>query len=273
MAFFRYATTFTNPLVYAEDLLYPLDRERDVAGFDLNVEEQLRLLTKLDYGDELDKVPIDSDRKDTFHYHNGAFESGDAEYLYNMIRHFSPRRIMEIGSGYSTLMARAAIEKNISEDSDYICEHTCIEPYQMPWLESTGATILRKRVEECDLEIFDELGENDILFIDSSHIIRAQGDVLFEYLEILGRLGNGVLIHVHDIFLPRDYPADWLFKQYRFWNEQYLLEAFLAFNRDFSVIGALNYLWHNHRRELESVCPMLATEPDREPGSFWFRRN
>ena len=97
--------------------------------------------------------------------------------------------------------------------------------------------------------------------------------MLFEYLELLGTLNSGVIIHVHDIFTPRDYPEQWVLKDTRLWNEQYLLEAFLAYNSEFRVIGALNYLWHNCRAELARVCPVLAQEPDREPRSFWFVRN
>ena len=104
-------------------------------------------------------------------------------------------------------------------------------------------------------------------------MIRPQGDVLFEYLELLGSLRNGVLIHAHDIFTPRDYLNKTVLEESKLWNEQYLLEAFLSFNTQFSVIGSLNYLWHNHRPSLIRACPILEREPYREPGSFWFARN
>jgi hypothetical protein len=180
--------------------------------------------------------------------------------------------MIEIGSGHSTKMAVNAVKQNQRENSGYSCEHSCIEPYEMPWLEQTSVNVIRKKVEDVELSLFKSLEEGDILFIDSSHIIRPQGDVLTEYLEILPVLKQGVLIHIHDIFTPRDYLKEWIFDDHRLWNEQYLLEAFLSFNKDFRVIGAVNYLKHHHFTELASKCPILAQQPHREPGSFWIQR-
>ncbi len=118
--------------------------------------------------------------------------------------------------------------------------------------------------------MFRSLAAGDILFIDSSHVIRPRGDVVFEYLEILPALDVGVIVHIHDIFLPRDYPAEWIVDEVRFWNEQYLLEAFLTLNSDWKVIGALNFLRHHHYQELKAKCPFLTD--DREPGSFYIER-
>jgi hypothetical protein len=103
-------------------------------------------------------------------------------------------------------------------------------------------------------------------------VIRPQGDVLFEYLALLPSLNPGVYIHIHDIFSPRDYPDDWVYNQHLFWNEQYLLEAFLTCNKQFKIVGALNYLAHNHRRELAAKCPVFADRPESEPGAFWIRK-
>src|SRR4029078_2458503 len=101
---------------------------------------------------------------------------------------------------------------------------------------------------------------DDILFIDSSHIIRPQGDVLFEYLELIPSLKAGVIVHVHDIFSPKDYLKEWVIDEVHFWNEQYLLEAFLTCNSDWKVIGALNYLHHNHYQHLQATCPFLTQD-------------
>jgi hypothetical protein len=115
----------------------------------------------------------------------------------------------------------------------------------MPWLEAAGIQVIRQRVEDLDLSMFDKLRENDILFIDSSHIIRPQGDVLREYLQIIPRLATGVIVHVHDIFTPRDYTA-YFYNVPRLWNEQYLLEAFLACNKSWEVLLAANMLKHEY---------------------------
>jgi len=124
-----------------------------------------------------------------------------------------------------------------------------------------------------DKQLFLELGENDILFIDSSHVIRPQGDVLCEYLEILPTLRSGVLVHIHDIFTPRDYLDQWLIDEVKLWNEQYLLEAFLSCNFEFEIIAALNFLKHRHPAELAAKFPMLGENIAHcEPGSFWIRK-
>jgi hypothetical protein len=121
---------------------------------------------------------------------------------------------------------------------------------------------------------FGKLERNDILFIDSSHVIRPQGDVLFEYLELLGSLKSGVIIHIHDIFTPRDYLERWVLDESKLYNEQYLMEAFLSYNDQFRIIGSLNHLWHHHRGKLGQVCPILLKQaPKYEPGSFWLVRN
>jgi hypothetical protein len=246
--------------------------DREIKGIDFNAEEQLNLLIKFNYNEELLTFPLNKKKDIEFYYNNGSYCSGDAEYLYNMIRHFKPNRIIEIGSGFSTLMVRNAITNNKLDNSNYICHHICIEPYEKPWLEKLEVELIRKKVENIDKSFFQKLELNDILFIDSSHIIRPQGDVLFEYLELLPTLKSGVLIHVHDIFTPKDYLNEWVYN-HALWNEQYLLEAFLTFNLEFRIIGALNYLTHNHRKEFSGKCPIFATQPGREPGAFWMIKN
>ena len=264
---------YYEPLVIASDLQHPLGSERTIPGLDLNVPEQLDLLKKFNFNSQLVKLPLEKQRERSFYYHNTIFESGDAEFLFNMIRHFKPVNIIEVGSGQSTLMARYAIGKNIEADPSYTCKHVCIEPYEQPWLQESGAHLIRQRVETINPDFFQVLDRNDLLFIDSSHNIRPQGDVLFEYLELFGTLKSGVIIHIHDIFTPRDYPEKWVLEDSKLWNEQYLLEAFLSYNSEFSVMGSLNFLWHNYRENLVRVCPILEKEADREPGSFWFVRN
>jgi hypothetical protein len=266
---------FYEPVTHAQDLRRPLDEERTIPGLDLNGAEQRALLGELKYAEELRRFPLQKDANaagPSFFYHNGAFEGADAGMLYSMIRRFRPRRMIEIGSGNSTLIARAAIARNQADDAAYSCRHVCIEPYGKPWLEEIGAEIVRSRVELCDLALFDQLEDGDILFVDSSHVIRPQGDVLYEVLEVFGRLKAGVLIHVHDMFTPRDYIAEWVLSDQRLWDEQYLIEAFLAYNREFKIVAALNYLYHNHPQELLAACPIPGSGKNTEPRSFWMRR-
>ena len=261
---------YYEPLFDSRQLRHPLNQDRYLPGIDWNIEEQLNLLKSFCFNDELKNVPTTMIDEETFYMTNTLFESGDAEYLYNMIRLKKPARIFEIGSGNSTQIAIKAIKKNQEENAGYKCKHLCIEPYEMPWLEKTGVTVVRQRVEEVNKMLFSELEKDDILFIDSSHIIRPQGDVLFEFLELIPSLKAGVIVHIHDIFSPKDYLNEWVVNEVHFWNEQYLLEAFLSCNRDWKIIGALNYLHHNHYQHLQTVCPFLT--PEREPASFYIQK-
>ncbi|MEW5789828.1 MAG: class I SAM-dependent methyltransferase [Pseudomonadota bacterium] len=268
---------YYDPLFLTGHLDPEYRRKRTVPGLDLNTDRQLALLAEfVRYRNELLAIPMDRSaghRHGEFFYNNGAFGPGDAEMLYCMIRHFKPARIMEIGSGQSTLMAQNAIRENKRENPLYACRHVCVEPYEHPWLKDIGVELLRTPVEKLDVAAFDELGENDILFIDSSHIIRPQGDVLFEYIELLPRLAPGTLVHIHDIFTPRDYPNEWVIDKIRFWNEQYLLEAFLSCNNQFEVLSALNHLATEHQAAFQACCPVYGEVSHLvEPGSFWIRR-
>ncbi|MDJ0715922.1 MAG: class I SAM-dependent methyltransferase [Prochloraceae cyanobacterium] len=265
---------YYEPLFNPKHLRKSLNDDRDLPGIDFNISEQLDLLSKFKYNSELEAIPLDKTNKLQFYYNNDSFLSGDAEFLYNVIRHFKPKKLIEIGSGMSTLMAASAIQQNNSESSTYNCEHICIEPYEKDWLTEIDVKLERKLVENIDKNLFSSLSENDILFIDSSHIIRPQGDVLFEYLEILPILNKGVIVHIHDIFTPKDYPNDWVIDKVYLWNEQYLLEAFLSGNSNFKIIGALNFLKHHYPEELSNCCPILKQQiKNREPGSFWIEKN
>ena len=267
---------YYEPLFKKSRITKSLREDRVLHGIDFNEKEQLNVLEKFDYNEELLKYPMekpDDISQPLFYYNNPNFKSGDAEYLYNIIRLSKPSKIVEIGSGFSTLIAHEANLKNKREDGNFTCEHICIEPYRRNWLEDIGVSVIRQPVERIEIEWFTHLNRNDILFIDSSHIIRPQGDVLFEYLHILPVLNSGVTIHIHDIFTPKDYLDEWIFKKVRLWNEQYLLEAFLSFNHTFKIIGALNFLAHHHLNELSAKCPIFSKEhASREPGSMWLRR-
>lgn len=261
--------TYYDPIVWAKDLRNPLTQPRYLPGVELNVVDQLRILKQFDYKSELTDIPTINCGDGKFYYFNEFFGPGDAEFLFNMIRYYKPRRIIEVGCGFSTLMSQYAISKNMEDDHLYRCLHIAIEPFENPWLDNIDVRLIRKKIEKLDINFFSCLEENDLLFIDSSHTIRPQGDVCFEYLQLLGSLQPGVLVHIHDIFTPRDYPEAWVLKENRLYNEQYLLEAFMSYNPQYSVIGSLNHLWKEHPDKLRSVCPILSKYPEYEPSSFW----
>jgi Methyltransferase domain len=267
----HYYQPLINP---SKHLRRPLDEIRLLPGIEWNRQGQLALLKKFNFADELLLIPWGQKEiaELQFYYDNPSLCPADAEFLYNMIRLFKPKKVVEIGCGYSTLMALQAEIKNKVENGTFTCDHVCIEPYEMPWLERLPVEVIRSKVEEVPLTLFTELEANDILFIDSTHMIRPQGDVLFEFLEVLPLLRPGVLIHVHDVFSPRDYPKEWIFDLHSQWNEQYLLEAFLSNNNQFQIIGAVNFLKHSYSKELEEKCPNTGKIPEDQPGSFWITR-
>jgi hypothetical protein len=261
---------YYEPTYREADLPERTDVERYLPGIDMNEAGQLALLAQFTFADELRAIPGVKPSAQVYGYSAPMYGPGDAEVTYSMIRHFKPRRIIEIGSGDSTLIARTAIDRNRYDDPAYDCHVLCIEPYEKPWLESIGIEVVRDRVENTDLAVFRKLQRNDMLLIDSSHVVRPWGDVLREFHEIIPTLAAGVLVHVHDIYTPRDYPERYLRQQRRLWNEQYLLEAYLAFNSRAKVLCAVNWLKNHHFDELSLACPVLAENQDCEPGAFWF---
>ena len=261
---------YYDPFISPSKFKKPLHENRTLIGINLRKDEQLSLLKKFDYRNELLEISTLPKNKLTYSFDNGPFLSGDSEMLFNIVRYFKPQRVIEIGCGHSSLMIQEALTYNQKENDKYFCEHTCVEPFENSWLSKLKVKVVKEKVEDMDLIFFQNLEENDILFIDSTHMIRPQGDVLFEYLELLPTLKSGVIIHIHDIFTPRDYLDEWFRDGMLFWNEQYLLEAFLTFNSEFEVICGVNFLKNNHFDEILLKCPMLTRE--REPGSFWIRR-
>ncbi|MFK7937250.1 MAG: class I SAM-dependent methyltransferase [Saprospiraceae bacterium] len=265
---------FNMPMIRPErNLIRDLTEVRSLPGIHLNESGQLALLKELKYGEEIANLPIQphSGADGQYHFSNPMYGSGDAELLYSMIRHLKPSKMIEIGSGYSTLIAIRAFDKNKEEESK-VYEITSIEPYANPWLERTKSTVVRERVELVDRAIFSQLEANDILFIDSSHMIRPQGDVLAEILEILPLLKTGVIVHIHDIFTPFDYPPHWIIDRGRLWNEQYLVEAFLSCNPSFEIIAALNFLSKKHPEKFAKAAPVYAQHQFEQPRALWLRK-
>ncbi len=251
------------------------DKQTEMTGIDLRDEAQIELLKAFaaDYSAEYGAFPREKTSNPNRYYLNCPdFGPVDGEILYCMIRHFKPKKMMEIGSGYSTLLSAQAARKNAEEGAE--CEFIAVEPYPREFLKAgiPGLSrFIQARVQEVPLSEFEDLREGDILFIDSSHVLKIGGDVQCEYLEILPRLKRGVIVHIHDIFLPQEYPKEWVRDRFRFWNEQYLLQAFLAFNDSFEVLWAGNYMNLKHPEPLKRAFPTYV-EGITKPGSFWVRK-
>lgn len=241
-------------------------------GIRLDPAEQLKFLRAelSPFLSEFDP-PLRPPPDDGFHVWNGYYQSVDAEVLYAMIRYLRPRRILEVGSGYSTLVTAAACVRNAAEGTP--AEFTAVDPSPRVAVSHPGLTRLEtSRAEQMPLERFVALEERDVLFVDSSHVVKLGGDVNFLVLDVLPRLQPGVVVHFHDVFWPYEYPRAWYLRG-TYATEQYLLQAFLIGNRDYEVLFAAHAVARAHRAELEDVIPSLRERPDHYPAALWLRRS
>jgi GH24 family phage-related lysozyme (muramidase) len=273
---------YYEPYLKPDHLRRDLDTPRDLPGLELRVAAQLELLGSFTHQSELAAMPMQPAPL-RYGYRNNTFGPVDAGLLYGMIRHLRPRRIVEVGCGMSTLVIRVALEaaRQGNTTDTITCEHVCIEPYEHPWLDQLPVRVIRdplERMDPCGLAA--SLDSGDLLFIDSSHVVKPQGDVLFMIQEVLPRLRPGVVVHFHDIFTPRDYPSSWLLGARVLWTEQYLLESFLCGNPDWDVLLAANLLAKDHHQALAEVLPLLRDYPQGLlpglppvfPNSFYIRK-
>lgn len=199
-------------------------------------------------------------RQQEFTLDNDYFSTPDAEVLYSVVQLFRPARVVEVGSGNSTLLFRLAVE-----DARIDTKITSIDPFPRRSVEAVADNIIRSRAELTSVGTFAQLQAGDILFIDSSHEVRTGNDVLFIFFQIFPALRPGVVIHLHDIFLPHDYPQDWVAESRWGWTEQYLLQAFLTSNNEYDVLWPGHLLQRAHA-DFESHFSNVGSKTAK---SFW----
>ncbi len=259
---------FYYPIPDTGELATSYPKRSNITGIDMRPASQHEFVNQIlrPVANEFQSLVTPSGRDNNYNLENGLFESIDACAYYGIVRFYKPRLIIEAGSGFSTILAAAAIKKN-----DTQTKYIAIDPYPNASLigKLAGVDIVRSRIEKVTRELFDDLRENDILFIDSSHVVRTGGDVCYLFLEVLPRLRRGVLIHVHDIYLPWEYPKELLLEANRFWSEQYLLQAYLAENDHVEVMFASNYMTREHPSVLENLLPRGRAAYG---ASFWLRK-
>lgn len=264
---------FYSPIINAEEILLNekriFDINKSLDGIELNRDAQFELLKNfLEYYQELPftRAEVVGNR---YFYDNNAYSYSDAIFLYSMIRNCKPKRIIEIGSGFSSAVMLDVNELFFNHSIDL----TFIEPFPTVLKQrvktSDKFTLLEKKVQDVDIEIFKSLQENDILFIDSTHVAKTNSDVLFEILQILPHLNKGVKIHIHDIFFPFEYPKDWVIEYKRNWNEIYFVQAFLMYNTTFKIVAFNTYLAHAHRSWFEDNMPLCL---ENTGGSLWLEK-
>jgi predicted O-methyltransferase YrrM len=238
------------------------DHNRGVVGIDLHESEQVALVgaigalvADIDFPEQ-----PDPGGRTRYWFANPAYAYGDGTVLHGMLRHLRPHRVVEVGSGYSSAMILDTVDGWLSGT-----ELTFIEPH--PELvrgllrpgDEARVTIHEVAVQDVSLDVFDRLGHGDVLFVDSTHVVKAGSDVNHLVFEVLPRLRPGVWVHLHDIFFPFEYPEAWV-REGRAWHEAYLVRAFLAFNGTFEIRWFQDFLWSRHR-ELLNQIPWVTENP------------
>jgi predicted O-methyltransferase YrrM len=258
----------SGPTLFAERATLP-GLDFDDAGQLALIAAALPLAREFDYPDgagptaELDAA--------TYFRSNSQFGGLDALALFALLRHWRPDRIIEVGSGFSTLLM-ADVKRRFLNGRGHI---TCIEPYPRPLLERgiDGVDeLVVGAVQDVPFDRFEALKHGDLLFIDSSHVAKTGSDVVHLLLDVLPRLAPGVLVHVHDIFLPDEYPRAWAIDENRGWNEQYLLRALLTHSNAFRVRFAAHYATRRFPGALRDALALNEGEPLPGGGSFWIER-
>jgi predicted O-methyltransferase YrrM len=250
--------------------------KKKVNEVDLNTEKQINLLeTFKPYYSEYLYSAEKTKSNDLRYEKEGAFyRYSDSVFLYCMMRTFKPREIIEIGSGHSSAIMLDTNEIYFDNKINL----TFIEPYPEERLvkilkdsDKISHTIINKKVQSIDLDTFLSLSENDILFVDSTHVSKVGSDVNFILFEVLPALKPGVLIHFHDIFYPFEMPKHWVLEENWFWNENYMLNAFLMNNNNYEIVAFNTYL-HEIKAEWFRDNMPECLEGKENTGSLWIRK-
>jgi hypothetical protein len=249
------------------------DRRSALEGIELDLDDQLDW-AKRQLGPYLREF-ADSDLaagRGRFKLENRYYEQGDADLAYAMIRHLKPARLLELGSGHSTLVLAGACAANAADGR--AADYRTFNPHPPEWLERDPPAELtgseRMRAQDVSLRLFDDLGAGDVLFVDTSHTVKVGGDVNRIVLEVLPRLAAGVVVHFHDIWLPYEYHRVLVEEMGMAWAEQYLLQAYLSENPNWRLLFATQALAREREAELRRLLPTY--EGENFPSSFWIGR-
>jgi len=244
-------------------------------GINLKKEQQFELLKE--FQKFYNEIPFDFTEKKavTTRYQAGKawYRYSDVIMLYSIIRKFTPNRIIEIGSGHSSavMLDTNDLFLNSKVSMTFIDPDTSRLQEILNEKDKVNHKVMQSKIQEVDLSIFDGLNNNDILFVDSSHVSKIGSDLNHILFQILPRLKSGVLIHFHDIHYPFEMPEDWVLNRKWFWNENYLLRAYLTDNEKYEIINFNSYLQHEFRDWFKQNMPdCLIGELD--TGSIWLRK-
>lgn len=238
-------------------------------GIDLRADQQVALVRELArfYGQL--PFPRTQSPESRYWFENWAYSYADAIFLYSMLRHLQSRRVIEVGSGFSSAAMLDTADRWLPQTSfTFIDPDTSTLDALLRPGDRERVTIIRARLQDVPLTTFDALEANDILFIDSTHVSKTGSDVNRILFDILPRLATGVHVHFHDVFYPFEYPKEWVYEG-RAWNEDYILRAFLEFNGAFDIVLFGTWLARFHRELLAELMPLTLENPG---GSLWLTR-
>jgi hypothetical protein len=243
---------------------------RHIPGIDLDEANQLKLLDEFcNYYQEMPFKPHKTNGL-RYYFENGAYSYSDAILLYCMIRHLKPKRIIEVGSGFSSCVTLDTNELFFGGS----ISTTFVEPYPARLMslvkqqDKEKIRTISDRLQEVDIGEFEALEANDILFVDSTHVSKVNSDVNRIFFEILPRLHTGVHIHFHDIIYPFEYPREWIYEG-RAWNEAYLLRTFLQYNHAFRIVLMNTFMERYHESFFRERMPLCLKNAG---GSIWLRK-
>ena len=245
-------------------------------GINIRRDYQLTVLNELSF--YYSNIPFLNSAKhlsERYYFDNPYYTYGDGVVLYAMLRRLQPKRVIEVGSGFSSAaMLDTDDQMHGERPAGERTAFTFIEPYPerlqslLTAQDQDRCTVLTSRVQDVDLSVFDALEPNDILFIDSSHVLKVGSDVHHLLFHVFPRLKPGVVIHLHDVFWPFEYPEDWVMSGTA-WNEAYALRAFLQYNSAFEIEYFNSYVATVHEAVLREKMPICMKDPG---GAIWIRK-
>lgn len=246
------------------------NRDKPVLGIDLREDEQFETLKKM--GEIYPSIDFPESKAPQFRYHfdNPTYTYSDAIVLHAMLRLIRPRRVIEVGSGYSSAMMLDTNERFFQNG----IELTFIDPYPdrlyslMKPQDTDRVAVIPSKLQNLNPSLFEKLGPNDMLFVDSTHVSKVDSDVNVIFFEILPRLQKGVHIHFHDVIYPFEYVKEWVYEG-RAWQELYLLRAFLQDNPRYSIEYFQDFMFARHREFFEQHLPLCLKDSG---GAFWIKK-
>lgn len=269
----HYYSALTNPIEYLTQ------KKRTPQGIDeipkeiyIDDQAQVDLLKK--FKSYYDELPFGEEKRGTLRYffNNDFFTYSDAITLYSFIRIFKPKRIIEIGSGFSSALILDTNQVFLENSIELIFIDPNPERLLRLLKENDNVTIIKDKIQNTDISLFQELEAGDFLLIDTSHVIKSGNDVNHIYFNILPVLNKGVKIHVHDVFFPFDYPEKWIVGERRSWNEIFLLRAFLSYNDTFRILFFNDYIQRKQEQFLKKEMPLFLERKSRVCGGLWMEK-